>query len=520
MRKAFQFHLVTWLATVVFCSCSQNTQPNDSSTDLETGSKASNIARIPAGEVMDDKITFEFAIYYLPTPAKEPLGELDALLKDRFKGFQKVEKIAPPKTGRAIAARVLTNVKEAYAPPSLDVLQRFGRGVSRQQAEAVQGSRSVLVLDFAHSREHVWDGMRSALELASALARSTGGLLWDEETRELFSPDEWDKRRIAEWTDKVPDISKHTVIHAYNTGEYVRAITLGMAKFGLPEIVIDNFSWSLNRNMGHVVNLFAQSLAEGATIKKDGEFDLDIKAIQNYKVRESQIKSLKANATSVALLSLKPGRWEEGDPKNRLIEITFDRCAGPDAHSRQEKMLCALFGWEDSVSPVRHDDKELLEASRRARAKLPALRKAFNSGLAPGEFIQVKATFHAPDGENEWMWVEITSWKGNKIRGLLRNEPYKIPKLHGGQAVDVLEEDSFVEVYGPKIPLEDIPRVTVTFGNLMVNGKPVKAKEVSAIYPKGVPDYAEAKGKDGTVVVTVGQAVENRKERKAVLIGK
>ena len=86
-----------------------------------------------------------------------------------------------------------------------------------------------------------------------------------------------------------------------------------------------NFSWSLERNVGHVVNLFSQALAEGAEINETGRFDLDIRAIRNPQVREPQIKSLKANATSVANLSIVEGVWEDGDPKNRLIEITFDR---------------------------------------------------------------------------------------------------------------------------------------------------------------------------------------------------
>ncbi len=60
----------------------------------------------------------------------------------------------------------------------------------------------------------------------------------------------------------------------------------------------------------------------------------------------------------------------------------------------------------------------------------------------------------------------------------------------------------------------------VTFGNLKVNGKLVKVKGATAIYPKKVPDYADVTAKDGALVVTVGQAVENRKERKAVLIEK
>ena len=79
---------------------------------------------------------------------------------------------------------------------------------------------------------------------------------------------------------------------------------------------------------------------------------------------------------------------------------------------------------------------------------------------------------------------------------------------------------SFVEVYGRPIPVSEIPKVTVTFGNLAVNGLPVKVRGATAIYPKNVPEYAEAVGKDETVVVTVGQAIENRKERKVVLIGK
>lgn len=83
-----------------------------------------------------------------------------------------------------------------------------------------------------------------------------------------------------------------------------RAITLGMAKVGLPEIVVDQFSWSLNQNMGNVVNLFAQAIAEGGAPKSPGEFELDIRAIRNAQVREPQTTSLKSNATSIALLSL------------------------------------------------------------------------------------------------------------------------------------------------------------------------------------------------------------------------
>jgi uncharacterized protein YegJ (DUF2314 family) len=142
------------------------------------------------------------------------------------------------------------------------------------------------------------------------------------------------------------------------------------------------------------------------------------------------------------LLSLKKGKWEEGDPQNRLIEIAFDRYAGRDIHAMQESRMSSLFGWEDETSAVKHDE-ELLAASKRAKSQLPALLKAFSKGLAPGEFIQVKAPFKAVDGGNEWMWVEIIEWQGNSIKGLLKNEPFNVPSLHGGQIVEVSQEDIF-----------------------------------------------------------------------------
>ncbi len=46
----------------------------------------------------------------------------------------------------------------------------------------------------------------------------------------------------------------------------------------------------------------------------------------------------------------------------------------------------------------------------------------------------------------------------------------------------------------------------------------MKVKGATAVYPKNVPDYAEAIADGGKVVVKVGQPVENRKGRTARLI--
>jgi uncharacterized protein YegJ (DUF2314 family) len=208
--------------------------------------------------------------------------------------------------------------------------------------------------------------------------------------------------------------------------------------------VIEDFSWADADHIGYLINFFAQAMAEGATVVKTGEFDLDLRAIRNYGLREPQLASLKSNATAKALLSLRKGRRDEGDPPNRLIEIAFDRYPGPDLHARQEALLSTLFGWEDSVNVrgTRHSDA-LLAASRRAREKLPGLREQFNTKMRPGEYILVKVPFPTLKDGDEYMWVEVASWSGDKMKGLLKNEPVYVPMLHAGQMVQVSESKVF-----------------------------------------------------------------------------
>jgi len=80
-------------------------------------------------------------------------------------------------------------------------------------------------------------------------------------------------------------------------------------------------------------------MAEAADLEKSGKFRLDLRTIKNSQVREARLKSVKGNFMGVAYLTLRPGVWEEGDPKNRLIQLTAERYvgkrrtfqAGPDA---------------------------------------------------------------------------------------------------------------------------------------------------------------------------------------------
>lgn len=72
-----------------------------------------------------------------------------------------------------------------------------------------------------------------------------------------------------------------------------------------------------------------------------------------------------------------------------------------------------------------------------------AKRAAFARGLQPGEYISVTAPFAKASGGSEWMWVEVSKWQGEKIEGVLKNEPYEVPSLHAGQMVQVSQGKVF-----------------------------------------------------------------------------
>lgn len=397
---------------------------------------------IAPGPLLAGPIRFQFAIYYPAAPAKPPMASLREQLAAAGNTPRLLDALPDPPAAAVMTARLETDAKKNYAPPDLQMLQRFGRGLTLDEARQLQGARHALILDFAHPASLAPAALRASLVLAERLARDTRGLLWDEETREVFTPDEWRKRRLDGWDGDTPEVPRHIVIHAYQGDQWVRAITLGMAKFGLPDVVADNFSWSSNRAMGNLINLTAQALAEGAVVGPRGQLDIDVRAIRHPEVRRTH-EAPGPKATGKAPLALVKGTWEDGDPRNRLVEIRFDRVAGPDRHARQDRLLDALFGSEEGRVIQAQHTKALLEASQAAAAKLPALRSDFARGLQPGEYIQVKAPFAVPEGGREWMWVEVTAWDGDTITGLLKNEPRSIPTLKAGQIVKVSQATVF-----------------------------------------------------------------------------
>ncbi|MEE8409753.1 MAG: DUF2314 domain-containing protein [Myxococcota bacterium] len=400
---------------------------------------------VPAGELISEKVEMWFAIYHLDKQKKSPAKVATALVRKHFPSLQITDALADNASLPAVL--ILEQDARDVPPPAPDRMKVVSHGLSEEQERKLQSADRVTSLHLvAAGGDSGLSAMRDLHRAALSLARKTNGIIYDEWLGELFTPEVWQEQRLAGWDGGLPYVPAHMVIHHYNDGPFNRSVTLGMAKFGLPDIVFEGFPRSSSRQVGNMVNLVAQTLAEKGGLEKPGRLTLEIGALANAALREELTEQTFANRKERAVVELTVGEFQEGDPHNRLIAIAFpgDRAG---LQQRQDALFVALFGSSDEVSEVEHDD-EILAASDRARKKLLGrLKKKFIAGLPPGERLLVKAPFKTPEDGNEWMWMEIVSWKGTQVNGILINDPYYIPGLESGAQVAAAEEVLFEYIH-------------------------------------------------------------------------
>ena len=162
----------------------------------------------------------------------------------------------------------------------------------------------------------------------------------------------------------------------------------------------------------------------------------------------------------------------------------------------------------------------------------PSLGGLCQSSGHEGDFVSVRSPYEWSQGTYTYRVVRMDretvehkpfTWVGAFVYSHRKDENIFVGALRFPGEDLVLDRRiaSFVEIYGRAIPVEQIPKVNVTFGNLRVNGLPVETPTATAIYPDGVPDYADTTAQDGQLVVQVGEPVEGRVQRRVkVLPGK
>jgi uncharacterized protein YegJ (DUF2314 family) len=383
-------------------------------------------------------VRFLIGVYHLPRAACDPKKTLERWAHKRN---DLALLSSPPRTPPARPSVWLSSPPIAdFAPPDERSLKFFGRGLSAEEKRALPASKAVTVLAFAAPAAAALSTYRLSLDLGGFVARECGGVIWDDETRLAFSQSAWAERSRGWSADGLPDVSDHIAIHMYRDGELIRMITLGMAKLGLPDVVVNQVPSSYTV-MEDAIVLLCQRMVEGARPVAGRDFTLAVADLRHREVRRRLEKDFQKNALGRAVIHLAAGKHDKGDPENPLLELVFPGRA-QQIQEQQSELLTELFGGDDRVLKV-EDDPILLAASARARKRALLLKPRYTSAPPLSETLQVKAPFKTSDGGTEWMWVEVVRWQGATIHGVLRNDPFDVPSLKSGSRVDVEESTIF-----------------------------------------------------------------------------
>jgi uncharacterized protein YegJ (DUF2314 family) len=223
-------------------------------------------------------------------------------------------------------------------------------------------------------------------------------------------------------------------MHSYRDPDLVRLITLGMRKFGLPDLVIENVPSGESRAAGNTINACAQLLIEGAK-PEGGRIEIRLGAIKHAAVRASLDAECFKTAERTITTRFRVATAEKGDPDNRLWRLEFPAMSGENATEKSMAAFHVLFGVDNPLK-FPNDKDAMRAASERARAAFFSKVPQFRKGLEPNERLIVKAPFKVPEG-NEYMWMEVVGWKDDAIEGVLQNNSPYDESLRAGKRVTV-----------------------------------------------------------------------------------
>ncbi len=376
-------------------------------------SLAAAVGQEPAKEADTPKVKptgiyYQFGIYYAPAPSKPPFEAAREIVKTQFEGrityrddSVKLEK------GTYVVLREVG--REEYAPPSETYLQHKGFGLTEAQRKALQDTATVLLIDVFEVKPDNLTYLTHVNELAAAIAEVTGGFVWDEETRELYAVKAWRQKRLPDAEAAVPPILANTTMHAYALpSENYRAVTLGMRKAGLPDLVVSEFPKAFWDPIMAMMRFLTTEVARGGPLNPR----------QQWKAGELKKQFNVPNHLPLEDISLVPAGRVEGDPENDLWMIDFSAYPGENLHDQQAHLIERAFPpRQDILMEVWEERDEIMKLSEKAREQLKTKRDLFKKELAPKERLLVKAFVNG-----EYLWVDVKKWEEDQLSGELMND--------------------------------------------------------------------------------------------------
>lgn len=396
-----------------------------------------------AQELIKSPEALGYTFFLVPPtdPTEEQVNDLLAAAAIRLPGFKVVRSMADGEPKATLLVERVRPGSEFYFLPSRDSLNYFARGLTDAQKDGIDGKRDLIALFFGYENSGSYRTYKDALTFTHEAAMGLSAYIYDETSRQVFTPESWKAERIETWEESGPSYPWHFATHAYQNGEYYRVVTLGLSKFGLPELAINDLKPADSDAGGNLINLVATILGQGRRPDASGRLAIAMDDIVNSAQREHMHSLAFENAKRRSTVRLEKTVAQEGDADAEQLAIVFS-AGGDDRYQAQTTVFDELFGWKDDLYNVTHE-AELLAASERAKKRIAELSKTFAEELVAGHTLLVKGPFATDEGGTEWMWIAVTGWKDGTITGVLANKPYNIKALQEGAIVSFPEEDAF-----------------------------------------------------------------------------
>jgi uncharacterized protein YegJ (DUF2314 family) len=390
-------------------------------------------ARVAAKPLGSPVVTADYAVIVPAGGDLEGAGQA-LLAAAKAKGLTVVPPGEEPKTERAVLITVTTPADVGYDP---QLLTYFGRGVEADADKIAKATQAIAVTVIG-PRAEVAKVHHDGADLARAAAAKAKGWVLDVATMETFSRKAFDEARGGAFA---LDVQELTVVHMVRGDEGVFLETRGMMRFGLPELYLPRVAQTHAEDVLLLVNATAQALVDKGQITRDGEIDVDLAtlSVASWKEVAESAKPHGGSGRVTWTVTWSTGDQDE-DPTASILELTAP--GGATAEAVREALTAALGTPEDPVVNF-DDDPELNAARDRARIAFAKLAPRYAKGVPEGDHLIIKAPFDTDSGGTEWMWVEVTAIDGDKISGILVNDPFDIKGLKNGAQVQAHAPDIF-----------------------------------------------------------------------------
>jgi len=320
------FSVIDWVAAGVAAA---PTRPEPAEEPSSTEPPVTPDAPKPAALPLDtayaapEVATAQYAVFHLDPARKDPWQTMKRLLKGSKWALYRDE---VPDEAKA-PYLVLRDLPIAeYPAPSVEDADWLTPVLKK----AMPRARRATVIDAVLPPHDA-----SLLELSKlmlALSQATGGVLWDQDSQDAFSQDEWKTRRVLSWQKTVPEVLRHYAVYADPQGDLVNLRTGGLTHFALPELVLDGAPLHAQPEAIALLNAVVQLLVESGASPQPGPMTVRLDAMK-HRVHQQDCLDL---ATDDALKQVEILLVAKPDDDGPLLQITFP--GGPQAG------LVSLFG--------------------------------------------------------------------------------------------------------------------------------------------------------------------------------